>query len=79
GPIAFVGLAVPHISKLVFRTSRHEVLFFATLLFGAMIMLICDMLSHMPGTDIILPINAVTSIIGAPIVVWLLLRKRNMV
>jgi iron complex transport system permease protein len=77
GPIAFVGLAVPHISKLVFQTSNHTVLFWSTLLFGAAIMLICDVVSQMPGMEITLPINAITSILGAPIVIWLLVRKRS--
>ena len=75
GPIAFVGLAVPHISKMVFQTSNHNVLFWSTLLFGAIIMLVCDIFCHFPGTSITLPINAITSIIGAPIVIWLLTRK----
>lgn len=78
GPIAFIGLAVPHIAKLVFQTSNHKILFWSTLLFGAIIMLVCDIISQVPGTDIILPINAVTSIFGAPIVIWLLVRKRKM-
>jgi len=78
GPIAFIGLAVPHIAKLVFQTSNHAVLFWSTILFGAMIMLVCDSISQMPGSDITLPINAVTSIFGAPIVIWLLIRKRKM-
>jgi len=78
GPIAFIGLAVPHIAKLVFQTSNHNVLFWSTLLFGAITMLICDSISQMPGSDITLPINAVTSIFGAPIVIWLLIRKRKM-
>lgn len=78
GPIAFIGLAVPHISKLVFQTSSHRVLFWGTLLFGAIIMLICDIVSQVPGTSIILPINAITSIIGAPVVIWLLVGKRKM-
>jgi iron complex transport system permease protein len=78
GPIAFVGLAVPHIAKLVFQTSNHTVLFWSTLLFGAIIMLICDSISQLPGSDITLPINAVTSMFGAPIVIWLLIRKRKM-
>ncbi|PJJ06981.1 iron complex transport system permease protein [Flavobacterium sp. 1] len=77
GPIAFIGLAVPHISKLVFQTSNHTVLFWSTLLFGAGIMLICDVVSQMPGMEITLPINAITSILGAPVVIWLLVRKRN--
>jgi len=78
GPIAFVGLAVPHIAKLVFQTSNHKILFWSTLLFGAIIMLICDSLTQIPGTEMILPINAITSIFGAPIVIWLLVRKRKM-
>jgi iron complex transport system permease protein len=77
GPIAFVGLAVPHIAKLVFQTSNHTVLFWSTLLFGAAIMLICDVVSQMPGMEITLPINAITSILGAPVVIWLLVRKRS--
>jgi iron complex transport system permease protein len=77
GPIAFVGLAVPHIAKLVFQTSNHIVLFWSTLLFGAAIMLICDVVSQMPGMEITLPINAITSILGAPVVIWLLVRKRS--
>ncbi len=78
GPIAFIGLAVPHIAKLVFQTSNHKILFWSTLLFGAIIMLICDSITQIPGTEIILPINAITSIFGAPIVIWLLVRKRKM-
>jgi iron complex transport system permease protein len=78
GPIAFIGLAVPHIAKLVFQTSNHTILFWSTMLFGAIIMLICDSISQMPGSDLTLPINAVTSIFGAPIVIWLLIRKRKM-
>lgn len=78
GPIAFIGLAVPHIAKLVFQTSNHTILFWSTLLLGAIIMLICDSISQLPGSDFTLPINAVTSIFGAPIVIWLLVRKRKM-
>jgi iron complex transport system permease protein len=77
GPIAFIGLAVPHIAKLVFQTSNHFILFWSTLLIGAIILLFCDIIAQCPGYDITLPINAVTSIIGAPIVIWLLVRKRN--
>nr|WP_167498099.1 iron ABC transporter permease [Flavobacterium resistens] len=77
GPIAFIGLAVPHIAKLVFQTSNHTILFWSTLFFGSIIMLFCDIVSQMPGFDVTLPINAITSIIGAPVVIWLLVRKRN--
>ncbi len=78
GPIAFIGLAVPHIAKLVFQTSNHTILFWSTLLLGATIMLICDSISQLPGSDITMPINAITSIFGAPIVIWLLIRKRKL-
>ena len=79
GPIAFIGLAVPHISKLVFQTSNHTILFWSTILFGAIIMLICDSISQLPGSDFTLPINAVTSIFGAPIVIWLLIRRKTFI
>lgn len=79
GPIAFVGLAVPHVSKLLLQTSNHRILFWSTLLTGAIIMLLCDMISQMPGMDFTLPINAITSIIGAPVVIWLLVRKRSFI
>lgn len=77
GPIAFIGLAVPHIAKLTFQTSNHMILFWSTLLFGAIIVLFCDIVSQMPGFDVTLPINAITSLIGAPVVIWLLIHKRN--
>jgi iron complex transport system permease protein len=78
GPIAFIGLAVPHLAKLLFQTSNHKILFWSTLLIGAIIMLFCDMVSQLPGFDFTLPINAITSIIGAPIVIWLLVRKKSL-
>jgi iron complex transport system permease protein len=78
GPIAFIGLAVPHIAKLIFQTSNHSVLYWSTLLLGAAIMLVCDVISQMPGMEVTLPINAITSLFGAPVVIWLLVRKRKM-
>ncbi len=77
GPITFIGLVVPHIAKLVFKTSSHAVLYAGTLLLGAGIVLICDTFTQMPGREFVLPINAITSIIGAPIVIWLLMRKQK--
>ncbi|MBO6607065.1 FecCD family ABC transporter permease [Psychroserpens sp.] len=79
GPIAFIGLAIPHITRQVFNTSNHKVLLPAVFLFGAIVMLICDSIAQLPTSDYTLPINAITSIIGAPIVVWLLVRQRKMV
>lgn len=77
GPIAFVGLAVPHITKMIFKTSNHSILVFGTLLLGGILMLICDSIAQFPGSDLTLPINAITSLFGAPIVIWLLVRKRK--
>lgn len=79
GPIAFVGLAVPHLAKLLFQTSNHKILLLATALMGAILMLVCDTVAQMPGFEFTLPINAVTSVVGAPIVIWLLLSKKRLV
>ena len=77
GPIAFIGLAVPHMAKLLFQTSNHKILFFSTLLIGGILMLLCDIISQMPYLSMTLPINAITSIMGAPVVIWLLIGKKN--
>ena len=79
GPIAFVGLAVPHLTRQIFNTTDHRVLVPAVLLYGAILLLICDTLAQMPSSSYVLPINAITSVIGAPIVIWLLLRKKKMI
>ncbi|WP_028374863.1 iron ABC transporter permease [Leeuwenhoekiella sp. MAR_2009_132] len=78
GPIAFVGLAVPHLIRQWFTASNHWVLMPACLLGGAVLMLICDTLAQMPGLEFTLPINSITSIIGAPVVIWLLIRKKKL-
>ena len=78
GPIAFIGLAIPHITRQVFTTSNHKILIPAVFLFGAIIMLICDSIAQLPTSDYTLPINAITSLFGAPVVIWLLVRKRKM-
>ncbi len=79
GPIAFIGLAIPHMTRQIFNTSNHKILLPAVFLFGAIIMLICDSIAQVPYSDLTLPINAITSLIGAPVVIWLLVRKRKMV
>ena len=78
GPIAFVGLAVPHLTRQFVKTSNHFVLIPAVLLVGAILMLLCDSISQVPFTDYTLPINAITSLVGAPVVIWLLVRKRKL-
>ena len=78
GPIAFVGLAVPHLTRQIFDTMEHKVLIPAVMLYGAILMLLCDTLAQLPNSASVLPINAVTSLVGAPVVIWLLVRKRKM-
>ncbi len=78
GPIAFVGLAIPHLTRQVFNTSNHKILLPAVFILGAIIMLICDSIAQLPSSELTLPINAITSLIGAPVVIWLLVRKRKM-
>lgn len=78
GPIAFIGLAVPHLARLLLPTVNHKVLIPTAILLGAALLLCCDIISQLPFSNYSLPINAVTSLIGAPIVIWLILRKRNL-
>jgi len=77
GPIAFVGLAVPHIARLFFTTSNHKILLPAVAILGAIVLLICDAIAQLPSSEFTLPINAITSLFGAPVVIWLLMRKKK--
>ncbi len=77
GPIAFVGLAVPHLIRQVIPVNNHRILMPAVILGGAILMLICDIAAQIPGSEFTLPINAITSLIGAPVVIWILVRKRQ--
>lgn len=74
GPIAFVGLAVPHIARLILGTANHRHLLPATLLTGACLTLVCNLISTIPASSII-PINVITPILGAPVVIWVILHK----
>lgn len=78
GPIAFIGLAIPHLTRQIFKSSNHKILIPAVFLFGAIVMLICDSIAQLPGSDYTLPINAITALVGAPVVIWLLVRQRKM-
>ena len=75
GPVAFIGLAVPHIARLIVRTSDHTVLLPATMLCGASIALLCNIICQIPE-NIIIPLNAVTPIFGAPVIIYIIFRKR---
>ncbi len=76
GPISFIGLAVPHIARLVFRTDNHRVLMPATLISGAIVALGCNLVCVLPESTI-LPINAVTPLVGAPVILYVILRERR--
>ena len=78
GPIGFVGIAVPHLTRALLRTTDHRVLIPSTCLAGAIIMLVCDIIAQLPGSSIALPINAVTALIGAPVVIGVILNRRNL-
>jgi iron complex transport system permease protein len=75
GPIGFLGIAVPHLCRGLFNTSDHRVLLPASALLGAILALGADIIAQMPGSQIVLPLNAVTALIGAPIVAWVILRR----
>lgn len=78
GPIAFVGLAVPHLTRLVIDSHNHKTLIPAVLVGGAALLLFCDIISQLPGTAYVLPINALTALIGAPVVIWIIIRNKKL-
>lgn len=78
GPIGFLGIAVPHLGRSLFNTSDHRVLVPATILLGAIVAMVAALIAGVPGRSIILPVNAVTAFLGAPVVIWVILRRRNL-
>lgn len=78
GPIAFVGLAVPHLTRLVINSHDHKTLIPAVLAGGAALLLFCDIISQLPGSAYVLPVNALTALIGAPVVIWIIVRNKKM-
>ncbi len=77
GPITFLGLAVPHLCRAIFQTSNHRVLMPASMFAGAALALLCNLIARMPGFEGALPVNSVTALIGAPIVIYVLFKKRR--
>lgn len=77
GPIMFLGLAVPHLCRGLFATSDHRVLMPASLLMGSALALVCNLIARMPGFEGVLPVNSVTALVGAPVVIWVLFRRRK--
>ena len=77
GPIGFIGIAVPHIVRILFKTSDHKILIPGTIFTGAAVMLLSDIISQLPGSESVLPVNSVTSLIGIPVVIWVIFRNRK--
>ncbi len=77
GPIGFIGIAVPHIVRILFKTSDHKILIPGTILAGGSLMLLSDIISQLPGSESVLPVNSVTSLIGIPVVIWVIFRNRK--
>ena len=77
GPVAFIGLAVPHMVRLVFFTSNHRILLPATILMGAVVALFCNLICFLPGEAGVIPLNAVTPLIGAPVIIYVILKGRG--
>lgn len=77
GPISFIGLAVPHIARLMLGSSNHKMLVPVTMLTGSCIALLCNILMVVPGTNAILPLNAVTPILGAPVIIYVIVNRKN--
>jgi len=78
GPIGFIGIAVPHLCRSLFNTSDHRLLVPATILMGAIVALVASLIAEVPGNNLVLPLNAVTALLGAPIVIGVILRQRNL-
>jgi len=76
GPVAFIGLAVPHIVRLLLTTDNHRQLLPATILCGAVVALVCNLICFLPGESGVIPLNAVTPLIGAPVIIYVIARKR---
>ncbi|MCW5909578.1 MAG: iron ABC transporter permease [Cyclobacteriaceae bacterium] len=77
GPIAFVGLAVPHLVRLLLPVSNHKILIPGVALGGAILLLMCDIVAQLPGSTQVLPLNAITSMIGAPVVIWMVIKAKR--
>ncbi len=77
GPIVFLGLAVPHLCRGIFRTSNHAVLLPGCILTGGALALLCNLIARLPGFEGALPVNSVTALVGAPVVMWVLFNKRK--
>ena len=78
GPIAFVGVVVPHFARALFGTVNHKIIIPATLISGSILMVTCDILSQIPVSNQTLPINAVTAVFGAPMIIWIVVKRKRL-
>ncbi|PIY02211.1 MAG: iron ABC transporter, partial [Bacteroidetes bacterium CG_4_10_14_3_um_filter_31_20] len=78
GPLAFIGIAAPHIARLIFKTSNHKLLIPLSAIIGVIMLLIADILTQLPFTNFLIPINTTTSLLGVPIVLWIVLKGKKM-
>ena len=77
GPVSFIGLAVPHIARLVLGSSNHKILLPVTILIGAVIALICNLLCVLPGEAGVIPLNAITPVLGAPVIIYVIVNQKK--
>lgn len=77
GPIGFIGIAVPHASRMIFKTSDQKILMISSILIGSLTMIISDLLSQLPGNGVVLPINTITALLGIPIVLWIIFKNQH--
>lgn len=77
GPIAFIGIAAPHVARMIFKRAVHRQMIFASMLVGAVMMLLCDFISNVPGSDMVLPLNTIASLMGIPVVIIVIFNSRN--
>jgi len=77
GPIGFVGIVIPHLARMISNSSDHRILIPLSILLGINILLISDIISQLPGLEQSLPINSITSLIGIPFIIWIILRNKK--
>ena len=78
GPIGFIGIAVPHIARIIFKTANHKSLLPGTMIIGGIVLLLSDIISQLPGNENTLPINSITALVGIPIVIWIIIRNQKL-
>ncbi|MBI9053121.1 MAG: iron ABC transporter permease [Bacteroidales bacterium] len=78
GPIGFIGIAVPHIARIIFKTANHNTLLPGSMLVGGIVLLLSDIISQIPGKENTLPINSITALVGIPIVIWIIIKNEKL-